>query len=95
MITLVAPDTIALGAPFEATFSSPTRVAGRLRLTSGTDLVPFTLRREGRDPMQGTAHRVRGKEGAFHISDWGEHAVGTELVLRFEGAKAWMKVVEG
>lgn len=92
MIELVAPNTIHLGAPFPFAFKADERVAGRLRLTSGEDLVPFTLEREGRDPVTDTTHRLRGREGSFVIRDWGEHAVGTELVLRFEGRKLWLKV---
>jgi hypothetical protein len=43
--------------------------------------------------VDGTAHRVRGRTGRVLVSDWGEHAEGAELVLRFEGVKRWMKVV--
>jgi hypothetical protein len=93
LIELVAPSEIPLGQPFHVTFRSPTRVSGRLRLTKERDLVPFTLLREGRESVTGDSHRVRGKEGALVVKDWGEHAPGTELVLRFEGAKVWMKVV--
>lgn len=95
MIELVAPQTLTVGQPFLVAFRSPTRVAGRLRLTAGTELVPFVLEREGREPVKSTTHRVRGKEGSFRIADWGDHADGTELVLRFEGAKVWMTVGSG
>jgi hypothetical protein len=93
VIELVVPKTIELGKPFEATFSAKERVAGRLRLTSGNELVPFTLSREGKEAVRDSTFRIRGKSGAWHISDWGEHEVGCELVLRFEGAKGWMTVV--
>lgn len=92
MIELTAPRTIHLGTPFPFAFRADARVAGRLRLTSGDDLVPFTLEREGRDPSTDTAHRIRGREGSFVIRDWGEHPAGTELVLRFEGQKLWLTV---
>lgn len=95
MIELVAPQTLTVGQPFLVAFRSDTRVAGRLRLTAGTELVPFVLEREGRAPERATTHRVRGKEGSFRVLDWGDHAEGTELVLRFEGAKVWMTVGSG
>ncbi len=43
MIELVAPETLVLGQPFVFSFRSETRVAGRIRLTSGTEAVEFTL----------------------------------------------------
>ena len=89
---LTAPNTLIAGEPFAFSFESETRVAGRLRLTAGTDLVSFTLTREGREPAAGTTHRIRGRSGGGEISDWGDHPEGTELVLRFEGAKVWMTV---
>ncbi|MCO4746695.1 MAG: hypothetical protein KC912_18010 [Proteobacteria bacterium] len=92
MVELTGPESIVLGQPFTLQFTSPARVSGRLRLTSGTDLVPFVLVREGRDPESSTAHRVRGKSAEFRIEDWGEHEPGVELVARFEGAKLWMRV---
>lgn len=92
MIELVAPPRIAVGQPISVAYRADARLAGRVRLTSGTALVPFTLVREGREPSTGTTHRIRGKEGVFEIRDWGEHPAGTELVLRFEGAKVWMTV---
>ncbi len=100
MIEVVAPAQIVVGQPFEVRFSAEKRMAGRLRLTSGTELVPFSLTVMGDDgplkpPVEGTAHRVRGKAGHFMVSNWGEHAEGVELVLRFEGVKRWMKVVAG
>lgn len=94
MTTLTAPETIALGQPIAFSFTADERVTGRIRLTAGTEAVPFRLERDPgtvSEPKPG--HRVRGREGSFRIHDWGEHAVGDELVLRFEGAKAWMKVV--
>jgi len=100
VIEVVAPEQIVVGQPFEVRFSAEKRMAGRLRLTSGTELVPFSLTVMGDDgplkpPVEGTAHRVRGKAGHFMVSNWGEHAEGVELVLRFEGVKRWMKVVAG
>ncbi len=47
---------------------------------------------EGRDPVTSAGPRVRGRQGSYTIRDWGEHPVGAELVLRFEGAKRWLKV---
>jgi len=92
LVELVAPNTITLGEPFLVAFRSDTRVAGRLRLTAGTEAIPFVLEREGKEPTKSAGHRVRGKEGSFRILDWGDHEVGSELVLRFEGAKVWMSV---
>ncbi len=98
MIEVVAPEEIVVGKPFEVSFSAEQRVSGRLRLTAGTEELSFTLTVLGDDgptkePATGSSHRVRGKTGRFLVSDWGEHAVGDELVLRFEGVKRWMKVV--
>jgi len=90
---LIAPETITLGSPIAFSFTSVTRLSGRVRLTSGTEVVSFRLEKAPGDlsaPAPG--HRVRGKTGAYSIHDWGEHAVGAELVLRFEGRKVWMKV---
>ena len=95
MTTLTAPETIALGQPIEFSYAADQRVAGRIRLTAGTEAIPFRLERDPgtvSEPKPG--HRVRGREGSFRILDWGEHEVGAELVLRFEGAKAWMKITE-
>lgn len=92
MIQLTAPERIENGKPIHATYQADSRVAGRLRLTLGTDALEFTLSREGRDPVTSAGPRVRGRSGAFVITDWGDHASGTELVLRFEGAKCWMVV---
>lgn len=92
MVELMAPTTLTPGEAFTFGFRADQRVAGRLRLTAGTDLVPFTLHREGKEPTTGTTHRIRGREGSFSISDWGDHPAGTELVLRFEGAKLWLTV---
>ena len=92
---LHAPDQITLGSPIAFRFSSETRVSGRIRLTSGTESVPFRLQREAGEPSESAAgHRVRGKSGAFQIVEWGTHTVGAELVLRFEGRKVWMTVCE-
>ena len=93
MIELTAPDTIVLGQPFTFAYVSETRVAGRIRLTAGTEAVSFVLEREGRPPEAGTSPRVRGRAGTFQIRDWGDHPVDSELVLRFEGAKKWLRVV--
>lgn len=100
MIEVAAPEEIVCGQPFEVSYTSATRVAGRLRLTRDTELVSFTLTPLGdggpiKEPVTGTAHRVRGRSGRFSIRDWGDHPVGCELVLRFEGVKRWMRVVEG
>jgi len=100
VVEVVAPEEIVVGVPFEVRYSAERRVSGRLRLTAGTELVPFTLTPLGKDgpvkaPMAGAAHRVRGKTGHFLVSDWGDHPEGAELVLRFEGVKRWMKVVAG
>ena len=92
MIKLVAPEQITLGVPFDVEFESDQRASGRLRLTAGTNNIHFTLEREGKEPAHGESPRIRGKKGTFRISAWGMHTVGTELVLRFEGAKAWMTV---
>ena len=93
MTTLTAPESIVLGQPIEFSFSAEERVAGRIRLTAGTEAIPFRLERDPdtvSEPKPG--HRVRGRSGSFRIVDWGDHAVGSELVLRFEGAKVWMTV---
>ena len=92
MLQLEAPETIVPGQPFTVRFQSETRVSGRLRLTHGTESLPFTLDREGREAVRSDGPRVRGKQGELVISDWGDHAPGTELVLRFEGAKVWLTV---
>ena len=57
MIALTAPDTIVLGQPFTFSFTSETRVAGRIRLTAGTEAVSFVLERDGRPPESGTSPR--------------------------------------
>ena len=93
MVTLEAPESIVTGKPFEVSFRTESRVSGRLRLTAGTEAVDFTLVRDGREPVPGNGQRLRGKSGSFIVADWGEHAIGDELVLRFEGAKAWLRVV--
>ncbi|MCB9693083.1 MAG: hypothetical protein H6736_14835 [Alphaproteobacteria bacterium] len=92
MVELIAPILLTVGEPFTFAFRADTRVAGRLRLTSGTDALVFTLEAQGREPATADTHRIRGKEGSFVIRDWGEHPSGTELVLRFEGRKLWLKV---
>ena len=94
MVELTAPDTIVVGHPFTISFRSETRVSGRLRITAGTDAISFVLDREDRPAEAATAHRVRGKTGTFVIRDWGDHPVGSELVVRFEGAKKWLTVGE-
>ena len=93
MVQLNAPRTIVVGEPFSFAFESEERVSGRLRLTAGKEAVPFTLERPDRNET-GPTHRIRGKKGTFRILDWGEHPLGTELVLRFEGAKLWLMVGE-
>lgn len=93
MVKLTAPSEITVGEPIEMSFEADQRVAGRIRLTHGTELVSFRFAREGQDASESaTAHRVRGRNGSFVLTDWGEHAAETELVLRFEGAKVWMRV---
>ena len=94
MIELNAPRTIVVGESFPFAFTAETRLSGRLRLTSGTEAVPFVLEREDRVNERSPSHRIRGKQGAFRISDWGDFPTGTELVLRFEGAKLWLTVGE-
>ena len=92
---LKAPEQIFVGAPIVFSYSSDNRVSGRLRLTAGTQAVMFRLQKEGGDVGEPDAGpRIRGKSGTYAISDWGEHDVGAELVLRFEGRKAWLKVAE-
>ena len=95
MVELTAPDTILVGHPFTVGFRSDTRVAGRIRITAGTEAISFVLERGDRPPESSAAHRVRGKQGTFRVRDWGEHPEGAELVLRFEGAKKWMTVARG
>lgn len=93
MIHLNAPAEITVGEPISMSYEADSRVAGRIRLTHGTELVSFRLAREGQPASEpATAHRVRGRAGAFVLSEWGEFPAGTELVLRFEGAKVWMTV---
>ena len=89
---LFAPEIIVNGQPIIVSFESEHRVSGRLRLTLGTEALEFTLAREGRDPVRSAGPRLRGKKMSFSIEDWGDHAGGTQLVLRFEGAKAWLTV---
>lgn len=93
MIELTAPETIQNGKPIHVHYRADQRIAGRLRLTAGTENLPFTLQREGRDPVQGDSPRIRGREGDLVMSDWPEQPVDTELVVRFEGAKCWVRVV--
>ena len=70
-----------------------TRIAGRIRLTLGTEALSFRLSGAEGEPSEPSAgHRVRGKTGDYRITEWGQHPAGTELVLRFEGRKIWMKV---
>jgi len=95
LVELIAPRQIILGQPFNFSFRSEARVAGRLRLTAGKDAVEFTLDRGDRPPETSAGHRLRGKQGSFQISNWGEHEVGAELVLRFEGQKLWLTVAAG
>ncbi len=92
VIQLNGEATIVLGQPFTVSFESEHRVSGRLRLTSGKEALSFVLERQGKEPVTGTGPRVRGKSGSLVIRDWGEHEAGTELVLRFEGAKLWLTV---
>ncbi|MFT4623913.1 MAG: hypothetical protein ACI8PZ_002569 [Myxococcota bacterium] len=95
MPTLTAPDEIRVGQPIPFSYTSETRLTGRVRLTAGTDALTFQLEPDGRlmsEPAAG--HRIRGRAGSFRIWAWGDHPVGSELVLRFEGAKVWMRVVE-
>ena len=94
MVELTTPENIVVNQPIPVAFQSESRVAGRVRLTKGTEALPITVVREGKEPISGTGPRIRGKSGQFHITDWGEHEVGTELVLRFEAAKVWLTVVE-
>jgi hypothetical protein len=93
MVTLTCPDHLTLGEPISVAFEATERVAGRVRLTSGTEALTFRLERapdQLGDPAAG--HRVRGRKGSFRIVEWGDHPVGTELVLRFEAEKKWMTV---
>lgn len=92
MIELLAPQVVQSGQPFSFAFRSDTRVSGRLRLTSGTVAIAFVLTKGEKVYDHSDSHRIRGKEGSFQVSCWGSHPVGEEVVLRFEGAKAWIKV---
>lgn len=93
MIELEAPEKVECGKPIQVRFRADERMAGRLRLTSGTEALTFTLLREGKEPVTSSGPRLRGREGMFALVDWGEHPSGTELVLRYEGAKCWIVVV--
>ena len=94
--TLTAPEQITAGEPISFSFTSETRVGGRIRLTAGTEALTYRLQNEaGEISEPGAGHRIRGKAGAYSLLEWGEHAEGTELVLRFEGHKVWMKVTAG
>ena len=93
MVRLNAPTNIPNGEPFLVAYKADERVAGRLRITAGKDTISFTLLQDGKEPRTGDGHRIRGREGAFTVADWGDHVPGTELVLRFEGAKLWMTVI--
>ena len=94
--TLTAPESITVGQPIPFSFTSETRVGGRVRLTAGTEALTYRLQNEaGETSEPGAGHRVRGKSGPYALLDWGEHAEGTELVLRFEGHKVWMTVKAG
>jgi len=92
VVELIAPKTVVSGEPFSVSFTSPTRVAGRLRLTLGKDALPFVLDRGDRVEERSAGHRVRGRRGTFRITDWGTPPAGSEVVLRFEGAKLWITV---
>jgi hypothetical protein len=92
MIDLHAPETIDNGAPLHVRFEAEGRVSGRLRLTAGTEALEFTLLREGRDPVRGTDPRVRGRSGELVLTEWAEQPVGSEIVVRFEGAKRFVRV---
>ena len=92
LITITAPSAARLGEPIPFEWKSPSRIAGRLRLTSGRDRVTFRLERDGTLSEPADQHRVRGRSGQYRIVAWGEHPVGSELVLRFEGVKVWLKV---
>lgn len=89
---LTADETVENGKPIHVRFESEARVAGRLRLTHGTDALTFTLLREGRDPVRGDGPRVRGRSGELVITEWGSVDAGEELVVRFEGEKVWVRV---
>ena len=43
--------------------------------------------------MRGSDPRVRGRSGALVLTEWAEQPVGSEIVVRFEGAKAFVRVV--
>ena len=88
-----APEQITSGVPIWFSYSSEFRVSGRIRLTLGTEALSFRLGGEDSQLSEPSAGpRIRGKSGKYSIVDWGDHAVGTELVLRFEGKKVWMTV---
>ena len=89
---LFAPEHIQCGDAIVFGFTSDTRVSGRVRLTLGTEALPFKLDKDGTVSELGTGHRLRGKSGSCAIVEWGDHPAGTELVLRFEGKKIWMTV---
>ncbi len=93
MIELDVPETIENGTPLHVQFKADSRLSGRLRLTAGTEALEFTLLREGRDPVRGSDPRVRGRSGALVLTEWAEQPVGSEIVVRFEGAKAFVRVV--
>jgi len=92
MIELTAPESICNGEPIHVAFSAGERVSGRLRLTAGDTALAFTLKREGREPVTSDGPRVRGRSGALVLVGWPEQPVGSELVVRFEGAKCWIRV---
>ena len=94
LVELIAPKTVVSGEPFTVSFKSETRLAGRLRLTLGTEELPFVLDRGDRVEERAPSHRVRGRQGSFRVLDWGSPPGGTEVVLRFEGAKIWITVVD-
>lgn len=89
---LTADETVENGKPIHVRYSSEQRVSGRIRLTHGTERLTFTLLREGKEPVRGDGPRVRGREGELVLSEWGSVAPGEELVVRFEGEKAWVRV---
>jgi hypothetical protein len=92
-VDLQAPTTITSGTPIPFAYSAEHRVSGRVRLTSGKEALTFRLKNQAGELSEPTSGpRLRGKHGSFHIVEWGEHPEGTELVLRFEGRKIWMKV---
>ena len=89
---LKADETVENGKPIHVRFEAEERVAGRLRLTHGTETLTFTLLREGRDPVRGDGPRVRGRAGELVLTEWGTVEPGDELVVRFEGEKVWIRV---